>query len=818
MKKQNKLLAFLLVFALIFSMMGNAAIAAAPDEPVLQTQTATPSSPTDLRDKDHVYITIQTDSGVAVGRSGEPIVEFPIYANGENLTVDQLLYRVHESEYHNVTIGDVEGKGVHVKQNDSGAFTWVWGSTIENGSYLMEAGNNDPVSTNTNLVPGKSYYISATSNKTGYVTPFRPLIYENTETEFVGKYWDNGEHPLANVVVKYGTSLNDLTILDKKSDAEGKIKITIPKEGFWYVVFDSDNPGIADAISCVRVTKDSSLITDYNNFTKADGFVKDDLYVIVTEFEGKKYAIRCNGSSSLLGKDITDCISGDTATVTDDELKWYVRKNDAIQTYKKFESTRTAGYYDYMYVYAGGGFGVYQGLSRTFRFKNGKILMHEDMYSLKFDGTKFVQIDAKDIGEAATFELYSIDCPLSFDEPQFLPDGTNNAPIVRSAQADEGNVSLAFVSDVHYDTGYAEINLKKWLEAVEEKIPYIDAMGFCGDMGSAYSSKDSVYWNNVQAILDYMDDNQDMKKNNAGEATATPTNIGNVIYTFGNHEWYPVAGGKFMANYGTRERDYINNTGVDIKKSINGWGKNNTIDRFYRVGKAMDTDRYEIYCLGAGAIADKMSSGYSAEDIASLKSYLSTAPNDIPIFILVHFPLHFWGDRLAGNASAVVNALNESGKNIYLIWGHNHSDFDENYDRVIRKGSDIVIDNNGNKVKINFTYLSAGCISDAEYTNADGGSAWVQGKGVVATIKNDNTVDFTYYTMDGDEMKEGGPYLVTYREGVNYTKYQPVQYVEAGGDATPPAPKQFVNYTFTGWTETLNKETVAFTGKNINRH
>ena len=189
--------------------------------------------------------------------------------------------------------------------------------------------------------------------------------------------------------------------------------------------------------------------------------------------------------------------------------------------------------------------------------------------------------------------------------------------------------------------------------------------------------------------------------------------------------------------------------------------------------------------------------GYSDEDIARVDEYLSTAPTDIPIFVLTHFPLHFWGDRLTRGNDALIDVFNKY-PNVVLLWGHNHSDFDEYYDNVYRPGSSIVIDQNGTARTINFTYLSAGCISDLEYTGAHGGSAWVQGKGLICTINADGTLTFNYYDMQGDRMEELGPYLVEFREGVNCTTLSR-EYVDAGQPAEAPEVPEIYHYRFTGW-------------------
>lgn len=192
-----------------------------------------------------------------------------------------------------------------------------------------------------------------------------------------------------------------------------------------------------------------------------------------------------------------------------------------------------------------------------------------------------------------------------------------------------------------------------------------------------------------------------------------------------------------------------------------------------------------------------MSEGYTETDIAILDNYLADAPIDIPIFILAHFPIHLWGDKLSENADKLAETLNKY-PNVIFVWGHNHSAFDEYYDKVFRAGDVLVIDGNGTEVELNFTYLSAGCISDAEYTGVSGGSAWVLGKGLIVTISANGEVSFDYYTMDANVMKEKGPYFVKYRDGIKYSTLK-TEYIADGGAGVLPEVSDAINYKFVGW-------------------
>ena len=485
-----------------------------------------------------------------------------------------------------------------------------------------------------------------------------------------------------------------------------------------------------------------------SGFTAYSELTEDDQFLIVTEYEGKHYAFAYDGG--LTAKEVT--VDGDAAIPADDTVIWAAREDNAL------ESIGTPG----TFIYAGSyGLMTYT-TGRTFVYdaETKHVMMH-NLYYLTFDGTAFAQ--DKDEANAAEITIYRRVMEKAAKAEKYVPDGTPHDPIVRDAvKNDDGSITLAFTSDVHYDVDYEQNNLQVWLENVQKKVGYIDTMGFCGDMGSAYSTSADDYWLNVQGVLDYMDP--------VVESGA----IGTAVYTFGNHEWYPSAGGDYMNNY-----------------------ENPTIQRFIRVGEAVKTDDYIIYCLGSGAIAAKLAQGYSDEDIARIDAYLSTAPTDIPIFVLTHCPSHCWTDRLTAGADKLLDALNKY-PNIIVLWGHNHSDFDPAYDAVLHAGDTITIDSKGTERQINFTYLPAGCISDFEYTGVSGGSAWVLGKGVIVTLNADKSITYDYYTMEGDKMAENGPYLVEFREGVDYTTLD-LQTVEPGGAAVAPSIPDQLNYTFTGW-------------------
>ena len=538
-------------------------------------------------------------------------------------------------------------------------------------------------------------------------------------------------------------------------DAEAKH--VVMHGGMYYLTFDPATGKFDESLEA----SEAATILLYEPvpvYTKTDAFVEDDQYIIVAETAGGPFALAYDGEA--LGSQAVT-VENDTIYNPPADVAWTADTDNTIHNVKVPEAYIFAGSHGFM-TFTGG---------RTFEYdaEAKHVVMHGGMYYLTFDPATGKFDESLEASEAATITLYGREMPKIAKEEKYIPDGSDLPEVVRdSVKNDDGSITLAFVTDIHHSTKYDHMNLQVWFDKVSEEVGYIDALGSCGDMGSAYSATNEEYWNNLAAVFDYMDGNVASGK------------IGTAIYTFGNHEWYPSAGGDYMNNY-----------------------ENPVAQRLFRVGEAMKTDDYIIYCLGAGDIASRYSQGYSDADIERVSAYLATAPTDIPIFVLVHFPIHFWGDRNEENAAKLLEVFNKY-PNLVVIWGHNHSDWDVSYDTVYRPGDSIQIDLQGTTEKINFTYLSAGCISDVEYTGAYGGSAWVLGKGLITTIKPDGSLVFDYYTMDGKVMHEDGPYLVEFRDGVTYTTLKS-EYVEAGGAATAPEVPQFDHYTFTGWDTEFDK-------------
>ncbi len=410
---------------------------------------------------------------------------------------------------------------------------------------------------------------------------------------------------------------------------------------------------------------------------------------------------------------------------------------------------------------------------------------YSECYVSLDDGTALCILDKDNPGNFASL---APDTPLSEfpgtlngkpaeKKPAEKPAYPDPEGIVRSAKKNaDGSITLAFTSDVHHVGG--ELNLQEWIDA--SGIDYIDSIGFCGDLGAASAATTDLYWGYVGEVMDYVD------------SEIAAGKIGSAVYTHGNHEWFPSSGG----GYKTQFSKYPEVTG-----------------KIKRLGEAVRTEDYIIYCFGAGEGAANYSCHFTPEDAAALGEYLSTAPTDIPIFILTHYPLHTWirgsSVRVTNYASDVIDVLNEH-PNTVLLWGHNHTEYDDHYYEPKFAGDEIVIDASGTTRTISFSYLAAGCTSDEEYTGAKGGSAATMNKGLIVTIGADGGLNYKYATLDGKFMNIESPWLVRFRSVLSGNEVFDTQYVEDGSTAVAPQAPEVEGYQFTGWTTWLDGEEIVF--------
>ena len=294
---------------------------------------------------------------------------------------------------------------------------------------------------------------------------------------------------------------------------------------------------------------------------------------------------------------------------------------------------------------------------------------------------------------------------------------------------------LAFTSDVHNDqSNYkGEQRLGTWIDNVVSQYGKIDAFAFGGDMAQ-YNSADDRFWSETQRVMDVVE----------GKGIAG-------YYTTGNHEY---------AHPGENDNNFYPDKNETTQKYIqNDWA-------------VEDGSNYRIYCMGVGEASGYtyINNAYTANQVTTLRDKLAAVDNSKPIFIITHFPLHYFGSRTITRASDVIDVLNTAAnggtpndtsddKKIVFLWGHNHSmtspSNDTHYDTIYQAGSSLQYDSSHTK-EIQFFYAAAGAMCDTE---KDTGSGKVEGKGLVATVNSKNQISLAYYKADGTQgTKNTGPF------------------------------------------------------------
>ncbi len=517
-------------------------------------------------------------------------------------------------------------------------------------------------------------------------------------------------------------------------------------------------------------------------------FQSNYYYLLAVEDGGKYYALSTDGTAFMPNEIGT--AGAATITTADTQAIWLCDTDLYFKNVGSKKFMYTSSHADVGFcMYSSGKEFAYDAATGEFSGKTSA-----GYYAVTYENGAFSCKVSSPDAAAAKFVLFSVvadDLPVEDPnnwegkvDPAVVPETNNVETQVRTANKNEdGSIVLAFTSDVHYDGEHN--NLATWLPIAEEKYGYIDAMGFCGDMGSAYISGEA-YWDTISDIFDYMD------------SEIAAGNIGAATYTYGNHEWFMGAGGEYMTYYEKEEAQ-----------------------RLMRNGEGIRTEDYIIYNFGASPDAgfDWNTYGYNSKhmytvwesDLAVLDEYLSKAPTDIPIFILTHYPIHIWEDRQIVLGQQLIDVLNKY-ENVVVLWGHNHSDKDVNYYTIRHAGDEIEIYPKGTNATINFDYMAAGTTADAEYTGPEAGSAWTLNKGLIVTIAADGSLKYDYITIDGSIIEENGPTLVSFRTSVDWTIFES-KYVEVGGTVTAPEAPEIDGYHFVGWdvdfTQPITQPTLA---------
>jgi len=354
-----------------------------------------------------------------------------------------------------------------------------------------------------------------------------------------------------------------------------------------------------------------------------------------------------------------------------------------------------------------------------------------------------------------------------------------------TAFAEGSRTILAFTSDVHNNAKDGATNknaganrLQAWITNEQQEYENeIDYMGFCGDMSATSNVSENQYWANTKEVMDVAD-------------AKFP---GKVCYTTGNHE---IEQGKF--NDKTTNPEIKNRFTVDAVASGAPSG-------------------CQVYCMGS-LVCQPSNNNYVNEyldsQVTELQTFLNGCDASKPVFILSHYPLHYYKEKYASkgryttNADKIIDALNtaaDRGMLIVFLWGHNHTNGDSNYDRIIKPNESIQYDDNSSHKKtINFAYAAAGCMSDSEYSS---GSKSVKGKGLIVEVKSDKTLTFTYYDANKENVTSGGTQQVT-PPAPSYTVQFDAnghgtapasQTVTSGSKLTKPSDPAAEGYFFGGW-------------------
>ena len=332
-------------------------------------------------------------------------------------------------------------------------------------------------------------------------------------------------------------------------------------------------------------------------------------------------------------------------------------------------------------------------------------------------------------------------------------------------------VNVGVSSDIHGSVD----RLEAWLTAVQDTVdPDLDSMLYCGDYSYQMSNLEA-FVSDFQSIV---------------SVTNTIVGEGKAVYTSGNHEYY------------------IGNREIPLDERFT------STPGFVRLGEALVRPNYIVYCLGAAGWYNGIGT-FPQDDINALENYLASAPTDIPILILSHFPLHMNSSRTITNADKVIEVLNDHPNTVFF-WGHNHSQAprtETHYGEVLVKGDTLTYASNKSS-EINFTYACAGGMYQDSQT---------QFSGVVLSISADGKeVSFQYYNATNGQTN--GDSTTIHIDGTAAVKHTITASAGANGTITPSGEvqvtdgksKEFSFKADTGYkidTVTVDGEAIADPGK-----
>ena len=142
-----------------------------------------------------------------------------------------------------------------------------------------------------------------------------------------------------------------------------------------------------------------------------------------------------------------------------------------------------------------------------------------------------------------------------------------------------------------------------------------------------------------------------------------------------------------------------NGTSSILAKGNHEGGKGGTYDS----GLVVNNSNYAVYVM------DSSSKSFTTTDMDNIESSLNSINSSIPVFVVSHCPIHYFGKRTTGNASILVTLLNNHSNAIFL-WGHNHTVHDTNYGKVKISGDTIQCSSSSSAIPIKFTYANMGAM------------------------------------------------------------------------------------------------------------
>ena len=177
------------------------------------------------------------------------------------------------------------------------------------------------------------------------------------------------------------------------------------------------------------------------------------------------------------------------------------------------------------------------------------------------------------------------------------------------------------------------------------------------------------------------------------------------------NEWAAILEDKMPGSYN------VTTGNQEFKSGAPGNDWDSLGEGYTRIGEVVRTDDYIVYDLGAGCEDLQI----SAEDVEILAEYFNDVPDDIPIFVLAHYPLHLAVEdedheipgpsdhRQQEGNDGILEILNEHA-NVIFLWGHNHTFQDPRYGTILTAGDSFTYDydNMTDLMTINFTYANYG--------------------------------------------------------------------------------------------------------------